>query len=150
MAEARLAFKQDEVPIGAVIVQGDRIIGRAANQVELLKDATAHAELLAITQAFAACGEKRIPEAELFCTVEPCLMCAGAILHARIKRVVYATPDPKFGGVESLTKLFELPSLNHQVVACKGPLGTESGDLLREFFRMKRRDAKQRGIRREE
>jgi tRNA(adenine34) deaminase len=136
--EAEAAYRRDEVPIGAVIVRDNRVLARAGNQVEQLKDATAHAEILALTQAFAATGEKRIPEAELFCTVEPCLMCAGALLHARVKRVVYATPDPKFGGVESLCRNFELPGLNHQIESVRGPLGEEAAGLMRRFFREKR------------
>ncbi len=138
LREAQAAGRRDEVPIGAVIVRENRVLARAGNQVEQLNDATAHAEILALTQAFAAVGEKRLPEAELFCTVEPCLMCAGALLHARVKRVVYATPDPKFGGVESLSRQFELPGLNHIIEAVRGPFGEESAELLRAFFRQKR------------
>jgi len=141
--EAEAAYRRDEVPIGAVIVRDNVILARAGNQVEQLKDATAHAEILALTQAFAATGEKRLPEAELFCTVEPCLMCAGALLHARVKRVVYATPDPKFGGVESLCRNLELPGLNHSIEALRGPLGEEAAELMRRFFREKRRQQKQ-------
>jgi tRNA(adenine34) deaminase len=140
--EAEAAYGRDEVPIGAVIVRDNHILARSGNQVEQLKDATAHAEILALTQAFAAVGEKRLPDVELFCTVEPCLMCAGALLHARVKRVVFATPDPKFGGVHSLTRTFELPGLNHQIQAEKGPLGAEAAELMRQFFRQKRRQAK--------
>ena len=142
MREAHAAFERDEVPIGAVIVRDNKVLARAGNQVEQLRDATAHAEILALTQAFAAAGEKRLPEAELFCTVEPCLMCSGALLHARVKRVVYATPDPKFGGVESLARNFELDGLNHRIEAVRGPLGEESAQLLRQFFRQKREQKK--------
>ena len=106
LREARKALEKDEVPVGAVVVRGNQIIGRAGNSVEQLQDATAHAEMLALTQAFEAAGEKRLEGAEVFCTLEPCLQCAGALLHARVVRVVYGAADPKFGGVESLAGIF--------------------------------------------
>ena len=142
LREARLAFEAGEVPVGAVVVRGNQVLGRGANGVEALKDATAHAEMIALTQAFAASGDKRLPEAELFCTLEPCIQCVGALLHARIRRVVYGAADPKFGGVESLARLLELPGLNHQVEAKGGVLAEESAALLQDFFR--RRRAEQR------
>jgi tRNA(adenine34) deaminase len=97
--------------------------------------------MLALTQAFAAAGEKRLEGAELYCTLEPCLQCAGALLHARVARVVYGAADPKFGGVESLARLLELPGLNHRVVARGGVLAAESALLLQEFFRARRSGA---------
>ncbi len=139
LREAVGAGARDEVPVGAVVVMGGRIIGKAGNQVEELGDPTAHAEMLALTQAFAAAGLKRLLGAELFTTLEPCVQCAGACLHARLDRVVYATADKKFGGVESLASLFELPGLNHHVSAERGPRGEESSALLRAFFQAKRR-----------
>jgi len=136
--EARRAFELDEVPVGAIVVRGDELLGRGANQVEALRDATAHAEMLALSQAFAAAGEKRLVDAELFCTLEPCLQCAGALVHARIARVVYGAPDPKFGGVESLARLLELPGLNHRVAVRAGVMAEESAALLRAFFQGRR------------
>jgi tRNA(adenine34) deaminase len=138
LREAQAAMERDEVPVGAVVVRGDHLLARGGNQVEQLLDPTAHAEMVALTQAFAAAGEKRLPEAELFCTLEPCLQCTGAILHARIRRVVYGAADPKFGGIESLARLLELPGLNHHVEALGGVLAEESAELLRQFFRAKR------------
>ncbi|MDP7062911.1 MAG: tRNA adenosine(34) deaminase TadA [Planctomycetota bacterium] len=138
LRQARAAWEQDEVPVGAVVVRGNQVIGRGANGVEALKDATAHAEMLALSQAFAAVEEKRLVEAELYCTLEPCIQCTGALLHARIKRVVYGAADPKFGGVESLARLLELPRLNHRIEAVGGVLAEESATLLRDFFRRKR------------
>lgn len=138
LREARAAAAAGEVPVGAVVVRGDRLLARARNAVEQQRDATAHAEMLALTQAFAATGEKRLEGAELFCTLEPCLQCAGALLHARVARVVYGAADPKFGGVESLVRLLELPGLNHRAEARGGVLAAESAELLREFFRARR------------
>ncbi len=138
LREAQAAMERDEVPVGAVVVRRDHLLARGGNQVEQLLDPTAHAEMVALTQAFAAAGEKRLPEAELFCTLEPCLQCTGAILHARIRRVVYGAADPKFGGIESLARLLELPGLNHHVEALGGVLAEESAELLRQFFRAKR------------
>ena len=137
--QAEAAARKDEVPVGAIIVRGNRILGRGANQVEALFDATAHAEMLAITQAMASTGDKRLVDAELYCTLEPCIQCCGAIMHARIGRVVYAASDPKFGGVESLAQLFDLPGLNHSVEYDGGLMAEQSGIMLREFFQAKRK-----------
>ena len=138
LREARNAWAADEVPVGAVVVRGNQILGRGANGVEALKDATAHAEMLALTQAFAATEDKRLPGAELYCTLEPCIQCTGALLHARVARIVYGAADPKFGGIESLARLLELPGLNHRIEAQGGVLAEESAALLQEFFRLKR------------
>jgi tRNA(adenine34) deaminase len=138
LRQARVAWQAEEVPVGAVIVRGNRILGRGANAVEALTDATAHAEMLALSQAFEAAGEKRLVDAELYCTLEPCIQCTGALLHARVKRIVYGAPDPKFGGIESLVRLLELPGLNHRIEALGGVSATESAALLQEFFRRKR------------
>lgn len=137
--EARAAGARGEVPVGAIIVRAGRVLGRAGNAVEQQRDATAHAEMLALSQAFAAAGEKRLEGAELFCTLEPCLQCAGALVHARLTRVVYGAADPKFGGVVSLARLLELPGLNHRVQARGGLLAEESAALLQDFFRALRR-----------
>jgi len=142
LREANLAYQRDEVPVGAILVRENRILGRAGNQVEQLCDATAHAEMLALSQAFAAVGEKRLEGAELYCTLEPCLMCAGALLHARVARVVYAAADPKFGAVQSLQALFEIPGLNHQIEAEGGLMAEQSAALLQAFFQHKRATAK--------
>jgi len=138
LREARAASEAGEVPVGAVIVLGDQLLARAHNAVEQQCDATAHAEMLALTQAFAAAGQKRLEGAELYCTLEPCLQCAGALIHARVARVVYGAADPKFGGVESLARLLELPGLNHRVEARGGVLAEDSARLLQEFFRVRR------------
>jgi len=138
LREARAAWAADEVPVGAVVVRGNEILGRGRNTVEALKDATAHAEMLALSQAFAAAGEKRLPDAELYCTLEPCIQCTGALLHSRVARIVYGAADPKFGGIESLARLLELPGLNHQIEAQGGVLAEESAAMLQEFFRTKR------------
>ncbi|TAH35124.1 MAG: nucleoside deaminase [Planctomycetota bacterium] len=140
---ARQAFDEDEVPVGALVVRGDRVLGSSGNQVERLADATAHAEMLALSQAFAAAGAKRLDGAELICTLEPCLQCAGALLHARVARVVYGAADPKFGAVESLLRAFELPGLNHRVLARGGVCAVESAELLRRFFRLRRGDPRE-------
>jgi tRNA(adenine34) deaminase len=127
--------------VGAIVVRQGRVLGRAGNAVEQQRDATAHAEMLALSQAFAAAGEKRLEGAELFCTLEPCLQCAGALIHARLARVVYGAADPKFGGVVSLARLLELPGLNHRVQVRGGVMAEESAALLQEFFRALRRGA---------
>lgn len=137
---ARTAAAEGEVPVGALVVRGNELLGASGNQVERLRDATAHAEMLALTQAFAAAGEKRLPEAELICTLEPCLQCAGALVHARVRRLVYGAADPKFGGVQSLARCLELPGLNHRVQARGGVCAEESAALLREFFQARRGD----------
>lgn len=139
LREARNAWRAGEVPVGAVVVRGNQLLGRGANGVEALKDATAHAEMLALSQAFEAAGEKRLVDAELYCTLEPCIQCAGALLHARVRRLVYGAADPKFGGVESLARLLELPGLNHRIEAQGGVGAEESAALLQEFFRRRRR-----------
>jgi len=142
LREARAAWAADEVPVGAIVVRGNHILGRGRNTVEALKDATAHAEMLALSQAFAAAGEKRLPDAELYCTLEPCIQCTGALMHSRVARIVYGAADPKFGGIESLVRLLELPGLNHQIEAQGGVLAEESAGLLQEFFRRKREQKK--------
>ncbi len=139
LREARAAAERGEVPVGAVVVRAGRVLGRAGNAVEEQQDATAHAEMLALSQAFAAAGEKRLEGAELYCTLEPCIQCAGALVHARLARVVYGATDPKFGGVASLARILDLPGLNHRVAARGGVLAAESAALLQEFFRARRR-----------
>ena len=135
---AARAYEAEEVPIGAVVVREGKIIARAFNQVELLKDATAHAEMLALTQAEAAVGDWRLNECDLFVTKEPCPMCAGALVHVRMRRVVFGCPDPRGGAAGGLLNLLQNPALNHQCDIAAGVLGNECADLLQSFFREKR------------
>ena len=138
LRQARRAESQDEVPIGAVVVRNAEIIARAWNQVETLKDATAHAEMLAITQAESAVGDWRLSDCDLYVTKEPCPMCAGAIVHARIRRVIFGCSDPKTGGAGGLINLLQLPPLNHQCEITRGVRENECREILQRFFRAKR------------
>src|SRR6476659_3259620 len=124
------AFEQEEVPVGAVVVRGGRIIARAWNQVEMLKDATAHAEMLAITQAEAAVGDWRLNDCDLYVTKEPCPMCAGAIVHVRIRRVIFGCADPRGGAAGSALNLLQMPGLNHRSEIRAGVLADECASLL--------------------
>ena len=135
---AHKAAVADEVPIGAVIVRNGEVIARAWNQVEMLKDATAHAEMLAITQAEAAVGDWRLNECDLYVTKEPCPMCAGAIVLARLRRVVFGCSDSKGGAAGGWINLLQSDVLNHQCEVTSGVLGEESAALLRQFFGKKR------------
>lgn len=128
----------DEVPVGAVIVREGKVIARSFNQVELMKDATAHAEILAITQASEAVGDWRLTGCTLFVTKEPCLMCAGAIVRARLERVVFGASDPKEGGAGGLLNLLSHPALNHRAEVAAGVLQDECAGLLKAFFKEKR------------
>src|SRR5213596_4044353 len=114
LQQAQKAYAADEVPVGAVVVREGKIIGRAYNQVELLKDATAHAEMLAVTQAEAAVGDWRLTDCDLYVTKEPCAMCAGAIVHVRLRRLIFGCADPRAGAAGSIINLLQLPSLNHR------------------------------------
>jgi tRNA(adenine34) deaminase len=135
---ARKAFEHEEVPVGAVVVREGKIIGRAFNQVEVLKDATAHAEMLAITQAEAAVGDWRLNECDLFVTKEPCVMCAGALVNVRMRRVVFGCADERSGGAGGQVNLLQMPALNHQCIIASGVLAEECAELLQSFFRVKR------------
>ena len=137
---AAKAFKSEEVPVGAVVVREGRIIGRAHNQVELLKDATAHAEMLAITQAEAAVGDWRLNDCDLYVTKEPCAMCAGALVHVRMRRVVFGCPDERGGAAGGVVNLLQFPSLNHRCEITSGILQEECAGLLQTFFQARRRD----------
>ncbi|MEO8045131.1 MAG: tRNA adenosine(34) deaminase TadA [Spartobacteria bacterium] len=132
------AYEAEEVPVGAVVVREGRIIARAFNQVELLKDATAHAEMLAITQAEAAVGDWRLTDCDLFVTKEPCPMCAGAVVHVRMRRVVFGCVDPRGGAAGGLLNLLQNPSLNHQCDIVSGVLHDDCAALLQSFFRARR------------
>src|SRR6266480_3837781 len=114
LRQAQKAYEANEVPVGAVVVRGGHIIARASNQVELLKDATAHADMLALTQAEAALGDWRLTDCTLYVTKEPCPMCAGAIVHTRLARVVFGASDVKAGAAGSVINLLQFPSLNHR------------------------------------
>lgn len=138
LRQARLAFDADEVPVGAVIVRAGRVIARAFNQVELLKDATAHAEILALTQAAHALGDWRLDDTTLFVTKEPCPMCAGAIVLSRVTRVVFGVADPKSGGAGSVFDITGHGGLNHKVAVVAGVQEAAARQLLQEFFRAKR------------
>ncbi len=132
------AYEAEEVPIGAVVVRDGRVIARAFNQVELLKDATAHAEMLALTQAEAAVGDWRLTDCDLFVTKEPCPMCAGALVHVRMRRVVFGCEDPRGGAAGGLLNLLQNPSLNHQCDIVPGILREDCAALLQSFFRARR------------
>jgi tRNA(adenine34) deaminase len=142
LRQAAKAFEAEETPVGAVIVRAGRIIARAHNQVELLKDATAHAEMLAITQAEEVVGDWRLTDCALYVTKEPCPMCAGAIVHVRLPRVVFGASDPKGGAAGSALNLLQFPTLNHRCEITAGVRDAESRDLLRAFFAEQRSKTK--------
>lgn len=136
---ARKAFEKEEVPVGAIVVRAGRIIARAFNQVEMLKDATAHAEMLAITQAEAAVGDWRLSDCDLYVTKEPCAMCAGALVHVRMRRVVFGCADPRSGAAGGTINLLQLPGLNHRCEIRSGVRDQECAGLLQSFFQERRR-----------
>ena len=138
MKEARVAFERDEVPVGAVIVHKGQIIARAHNQIKMLKDPTAHAEMIAITQASAHFKNERLKDCSLYVTIEPCPMCAGAMVLARLENLFYATEDPKSGACGSIMNVSQHEKLNHRVKAKSGILKDESRSLIQEFFKKKR------------
>src|SRR5947209_11125661 len=139
LRQAEKALKAEEVPIGAVVVQSGRIIAKAYNQVELLKDATAHAEMLAITQAEAAVGDWRLSDCDLYVTKEPCPMCAGAIVHVRMRRVIFGCPDERGGAAGGVMNLLQVPTLNHRCEITSGVLRKECAAMLQSFFRARRK-----------
>lgn len=134
LRQAVRAYEAEETPVGAVIVREGRIIARAFNQVELLKDATAHAEMLALTQAQDAVGDWRLTDCSLYVTKEPCPMCAGAIVHTRIARVIFGASDPKGGAAGSAMNLLQFPTLNHRCTITSGLREPECRALLKNFF----------------
>jgi tRNA(adenine34) deaminase len=138
LEEARVAAAEDEVPVGAIVVAGGRVVGSGHNQREQLNDPTAHAEMIALTQAAATLGSWRLEGCVLYVTLEPCPMCAGAILQARVPTVVWGASDPKAGAVETLYRLFDDARLNHRVEHVGHVLADECGRILTEFFRGKR------------
>ena len=142
LQEAELAMREDEVPVGAVIVHDDRVIASAHNQREQLRDPTAHAEMIAITQAAEAMQSWRLDAATLYVTLEPCPMCAGAILQARIPTVVYGAADPKAGAVRTLYRLLDDERLNHRAEIVSGVLADPCGAILTRFFQAQRKMGK--------
>jgi len=138
LRQAQKAYDADEVPVGAVVVREDKIIARAYNQVELLKDATAHAEMLALTQAEAAVGDWRLTDCDLYVTKEPCVMCAGALVHTRIRRVIFGCADPSAGAAGSAMNLLQMPTLNHQCEIASSVLQDKCAAILQNFFRKRR------------
>ena len=139
LAEARKAGDEGEVPIGAVVVAEGRVVGRGRNARERLHDPTAHAEILALQEAARTLGRWRLSGATIYATLEPCPMCAGALVNARIDRLVYAVRDPKAGATDTLFQIGRDPRLNHRFDIVEGVLAEECGELLKEFFRSKRR-----------
>ena len=144
LRQAQKAGEAGEVPVGAVVVLAGRIIGRAHNQVELLKDATAHAEMLALTQAEAAVGDWRLTDCDLYVTKEPCPMCAGAIVHTRIRRVIFGCKDLAAGAAGSVINLLQMPGLNHRCDIASGILQNECAAILQDFFRKRREQTENR------
>jgi len=139
LAEARTAAAEGEVPIGAVVVFEGRIVGRGRNAREKLRDPTAHAEVLALQEAARALGRWRLTGATIYATLEPCPMCAGALVNARVDRLVYSVADPKAGAAGTLFDIVRDARLNHRVKVESGVLAEECGELLKEFFRSRRR-----------
>jgi tRNA(adenine34) deaminase len=137
--EARLALEEDEVPVGAVVVHQAKVIGRGHNQVECLKDPTAHAEMLALTAATNYLGTKWLNGASLYVTIEPCSMCAGALVLARIRNLYFGAKDPKAGACGSVANIINHKKLNHRIRVKKGLLEEDCASLLKEFFRKKRK-----------
>jgi tRNA(adenine34) deaminase len=138
LAEARRGAEAGEVPVGAVVVSGGVVVSRAHNAPISRKDPTAHAEVLAVRAAAESMGNYRLTGATLYVTLEPCVMCCGALVHARIARVVYGARDPKAGAVESMFRVFAETRLNHRVAATGGVLADEAARLLSGFFEMRR------------
>ena len=140
--QARAASVKDEVPVGAVIVREGRIIARAHNQVEMLHDPTAHAEMIALTQAANALSSKWLLECNMYVTLEPCSMCAGAMVLARIKKLYYGAADPKTGACGSVANIVQHAGLNHRVEISGGVMAEECGALISRFFQQKRAEQK--------
>ncbi len=138
LRQAARAQATGEVPVGAVIICGDRVVGRGGNRNLLDNDPTAHAEIIALREAGRAIGNHRLADCAMFVTIEPCAMCAGALVHARLKRLVYGADDPKAGAVRSVLQVLNHPALNHQMELTSGVLAGRCMELLQAFFREKR------------
>lgn len=145
LKEAWKAFQKDEVPVGAVLVKEGKVIARGHNQVEMLKDATAHAEMLCITSGANALEDWRLLETTLYCTVEPCSMCAGALMLSRVKTLVWAAPDIRHGANGSWVDLFAKTHPTHQVTVRSGVYGEQAAELMRQFFKLQRKAKESRG-----
>jgi tRNA(adenine34) deaminase len=139
---AQRALEAGEVPVGAVVVHAGQIIGRGWNRNITDSDPTAHAEIVALRQAAARLGNHRLGECELFATIEPCPMCAGALVHSRVKRVVYGADDPKAGAIQSVLQVLNHPKLNHRTEVRGGVLAGRSAELLQSFFRSRREESR--------
>jgi len=139
LREAQRAASAGEVPVGAIVLCEEKIIGRGGNRNLTDNDPTAHAEIVALRQAAAAVGNHRLPECQMFVTIEPCAMCAGALIHARLRRLVYGADDPKAGAVRSALQVLNHPRLNHQMQITPGVLAARCGEVLQSFFAEKRR-----------
>lgn len=139
---AQRALEAGEVPVGAVVVHAGQIIGRGWNRNITDSDPTAHAEIVALRQAAARLGNHRLGECELFATIEPCPMCAGALVHSRVKRVVYGADDPKAGAIQSVLQVLNYPKLNHRTEVRGGVLAGRSAELLQSFFRSRREESR--------
>ncbi len=142
LEQAKLAWAQGEVPVGAVVVKDGVVVASGFNQPIGRHDPTAHAEIVALRKAAEVLGNYRLPGCELYVTLEPCVMCSGAMMHARLSRIVYGAPDPKTGAGGSVVNLFEQPQLNHQTSIVGGVMAEECGGMLREFFAERRSAAK--------
>jgi tRNA(adenine34) deaminase len=138
LSEAATAAAQGEVPVGALVVLDNDIVGRAHNQPIQSHDPTAHAEILAMRAAAARLGNYRLTGATLYVTVEPCLMCVGAMIHARVGTLVFGAPEPKAGAIESTQRAHEHPALNHRLVVVSGVLARECAEMMRRFFQERR------------
>ena len=136
--QAQAAFESGEVPVGAVVVHEGRVIGRGHNQPIASHDPTAHAEVVAVREAAQALGNYRLTGCTLYVTLEPCLMCVGALVHARVEAVVFGAPEPKSGALVSVVQAMDLPGLNHRFLVTAGVLEPECGELMRRFFRERR------------
>jgi len=141
LRQALKAYESEEVPIGAVVVREGKIIARASNLVETLKDATAHAEMLVITQAENSIGDWRLNECDLYVTKEPCPMCAGALVNSRVRRVIFGCHDPKGGAAGGSINILQMDGLSHRCEITGGVLGEQSGQLLKSFFAERRGSA---------
>lgn len=144
LLEARKAYEEGEVPIGCVIVKDGEIIGRGYNRKEGLHDPTAHAEMMAIREASHSLEAWRLTDAEVYVTIEPCVMCMGALIQSRVSKLIFGARDPKFGGARSLYELAEDPRHNHRFEVIEGVLEEECASIMKDFFRMRRRQNKER------
>jgi tRNA(adenine34) deaminase len=143
LKEAERAFEKDEIPVGAIVVHQNAIIAKGFNQVEMMKDPTAHAEMIALTSATAHFENKFLKDCTLYVTMEPCMMCAGALVLSRIPTIVFGCYDPKMGAGGSVLNILENKKLNHQIHVIGGVLDVECGLIVKEFFERKRKKSKQ-------